>query len=91
MSMNQDYRDKLLIELSNTMAVNTALMSEVKEDLKEHMKRTHQNEIRVEAAEKQIQNTLHFVKKHIFAVQITVGLITFIGTALTILTKLGVI
>jgi len=78
--MNQADRDKILMDLHAGQAVNAAVLREVKEDLKLHMKRTHQNEIAIE-----------YVRRHVNFVQGALGLVSLIAIIAGVLYKTGLV
>ena len=100
--MDNEYRDKLLIELSKDIAVVMICIKEIQEDLKLHMKRTNQNEIRIENTEdkliamidlidkRQIADS-NFVKKQMYALKVLGYTFTGIAAVIGLLLKLNLI
>ena len=43
---------KMLIELQSGQAVHTSLLADIKEDLRTHIKRSHQNEVAIQYLKK---------------------------------------
>lgn len=43
---------KMLIELQSGQAVHTSLLADIKEDLRTHIKRSHQNEVAIQLLKK---------------------------------------
>ena len=83
--MDQDFRDKLLMDLSGTQQAMTVQITEIKEDLKEHIKRSNQNEILIRNVESKQAEDISYVKKHIYLVQGAIGLLGIIATAVGVL------
>lgn len=85
--MDQEFRDKLLIELATSQRAIQVQLDDIKDDLKIHIKRSNQNEIMIQALEKKQLEDLSYVKKHIFAVQVIVGLISIVAAIVTIIAR----
>lgn len=85
--MDQEFRDKLLIELATSQKAIQVQLDDIKDDLKLHIKRSNQNEIMIQALEKKQLEDLSYVKKHIFAVQVIVGLISIVAAIVTIIAR----
>ena len=89
--MNAKDRDALLMELTKDMAVAATSITEIQKDLKEHMKRSHQNEVHIRMIETQQMKSDAYLRKHIFAVQVVIGLAALTGTAVSIASRLGLL
>lgn len=77
--MDNEFRDKMLLEIITNQATSKVLIDEIRIDLKEHMKRTAINEERID-----------YVKKHVYFVQGAIGLISLLALIATIISKLSI-
>lgn len=89
--MDNQFRDKLLLDLNANQKAMTVMMDEMKDDLKEHIKRSNQNELMIKQTEEKMYQEISFVKKHIYFVQGAVGLITILSVVVGLLIKLKII
>lgn len=78
--MDREFKEKLLLEIHAGQAVITESIKAIQEDLKEHMRRTDQNEVYIRNLEKTQIRDIQYVKKHIYYVQGALGLLAIIGT-----------
>ena len=86
--MDPNFKDQLLIDIATNQKAISVQIVEIKEDLKEHMRRTAANEILIKVTEDKLQRDLSFVKKHVYLVQGAIGLMSFIAIIVTILSRL---
>ena len=98
--MDNQYRDKLLIEVSKDVAVLTVCMQEIQKDLKFHMKRTSQNEVRIENSEDKLIDMIDlidkrqvadsaFVKRQMYALKVLGFFFTGTAGLIGLLLRLG--
>lgn len=78
--MDKGFREKLLLEIHAGQAVMTESIKAIQEDIKEHIRRTDQNEMYIRNLEKVQIRDIQYVKKHIYYVQGALGLLAIIGT-----------
>jgi len=90
-SVDNDYRDQLLISVNKDMGIVMTCIREIQKDLKEHMKRTHQNEVYIRTLESRQINDKAYVMKHIFAIQVLFGSVGIVGAIIGILFRFGVL
>ena len=83
--VDEQFRDKLLIEIHASQAASNIQIVEIKDDLKAHMRRTHQNEVLIKQVEDKQSADINYVKKHIYYVQGALALLGIIGTILAAL------
>jgi hypothetical protein len=89
--MDNKERDSLLLEISKDIASMQTDIVAIKDDLKDHMYRTEQNEDLIRMYDQKMTKDVDYVKKHIYFVQGALGLITLASLVLGILYKLGVV
>jgi hypothetical protein len=89
--MDQNFKDQLLIDIATSQKAISVQIAEIKEDLKYHIKRTHQNEVLIKVTEEKLQKDISFVKKHVYFVQGAIGLMSFIAIVVTILARLNLV
>lgn len=87
--MTNDDRDTLLMNLSVSQGVANERLKEIKEDLKEHMARTAQNEVLIRMVEEKQSKDIAYVRKHIYWVQGAIALLGLAATVLGIISKLN--
>lgn len=89
--MDSNFKEKLLLDLAATQKAMCVQIEEIKQDLKEHIKRSNQNELLIQALDKKQVEDLSYVKKHIFAVQVVAGSFSLVAIILTILDRLKIL
>ncbi len=72
--MDDQLRDKMLIDVHARMAGTEVNIRDIKEDLRIHIKRSNQNEIRID-----------YVRKHVFYVQGAIALLGIMATIAAII------
>lgn len=80
--------DALLLDLVKETSVQTVAIQGIQVNLKEHMRRTAQNETMIRIMEKKQMQDMAYVKKHIFAIQFLAGCVSFLGILLGVLYSL---
>lgn len=82
---------KILMEMNSKIASIETSIADIKEDLKDHMAKTEENELRIEMEVKDRTEDIYAIKKHIYMVRGAVGLLTIAGTVAGFLLKFGLI